>query len=205
MNSRFAGRTILAAAVTVASLTLASAANAAVLTYGFVSTGSNPPGFTGVGSITLNLPTVSSGTFGPVPGTAGTYITPAAATATADVAAFSFSWGNGAAVDLTSLTSLAVGGGGWTSAFNATAGGEILANSWTLSGTSVPPGVTGIYQISSNGTTGSNGTNSVQFGALTDFGYWKLQSVSAVPLPAALWLFGSGLAGLFGAARRRAA
>ena len=39
-------------------------------------------------------------------------------------------------------------------------------------------------------------------GTVTTF---QNQSVSAVPLPAAAWLFGGAFAGLFGVARRRAA
>lgn len=60
-------------------------------------------------------------------------------------------------------------------------------------------------------STSVNGFNPVAF---NDLQFWTLSSngelnygaeVSAVPVPAAVWLFGSGLLGLVGVARRRAA
>jgi hypothetical protein len=51
----------------------------------------------------------------------------------------------------------------------------------------------------------SNNVTPFTAGAAVDSGYWKLTSVSTVPVPAALWLLGSGLAGLGGLARRRRA
>ena len=44
----------------------------------------------------------------------------------------------------------------------------------------------------------------LDFAGLKDMG-WEVSSVTAVPIPAAAWLFLSGLAGLFGFARRRMA
>jgi hypothetical protein len=40
---------------------------------------------------------------------------------------------------------------------------------------------------------------------ITDTGYWKLDSLNPVPLPAGLWLLVSGVAGFFGLTRRKAA
>jgi hypothetical protein len=67
---------------------------------------------------------------------------------------------------------------------------------------------------STNGAYATNGfgsivqfnpnTTGVRFGNISLLGTWST-SVSAVPVPAAIWLFGSGLLGLIGMARRKAA
>ena len=43
---------------------------------------------------------------------------------------------------------------------------------------------------------------SALYGSLQDFGYWK-EAPSPVPVPAALWLMGAGLIGLYRAARKK--
>jgi hypothetical protein len=65
-----------------------------------------------------------------------------------------------------------------------------------------------LYGLTGNGTAGSVAKNSLlgtlsldSFGNLTSGG----GTPPPVPLPAALWVFGSGLMGLFGVGRRRAA
>jgi len=58
--------------------------------------------------------------------------------------------------------------------------------------------------VSATGSTGfleCTNCSNVRFGVSGAF----LSSPSAVPVPAAVWLFASGLAGLFGVARRKAA
>jgi len=51
------------------------------------------------------------------------------------------------------------------------------------------------------------GTNQIEFRAagndLTDYFYIRSADATVVPVPAAIWLFGSGLIGLVGIARRK--
>jgi len=49
------------------------------------------------------------------------------------------------------------------------------------------------------------GTTPDTFTGSEAYGIWMVQDVSAVPVPAAVWLFGSGLIGLVGMARRKKA
>jgi hypothetical protein len=66
-----------------------------------------------------------------------------------------------------------------------------------------------LYMLATNGgATGTAGTNLTQaavfqFASLTLNASGDLVGVSSVPLPAAVWLFGSGLLGLAGIGRRR--
>lgn len=56
--------------------------------------------------------------------------------------------------------------------------------------------------------TGFTGANTVKKGGGTTYtiaGTWGALNVTTVPVPAAVWLFGSGLIGLAGVARRKAA
>lgn len=72
-------------------------------------------------------------------------------------------------------------------------------------------GTANLYMLATNGLTtgtgGSNGTQAevYQFASLTLQSNGDLIGVSQVPLPAAVWLFGSGLLGLAGIGRRRSA
>ena len=52
----------------------------------------------------------------------------------------------------------------------------------------------------------SGGGNQGQILKVSSMAAWAVRTgdVAAVPIPAAVWLFGSGLVGLFGLARRRA-
>jgi len=57
-----------------------------------------------------------------------------------------------------------------------------------------------------NGTYAVNWNSCIEGGAFNGrIGHWQLDVVSAVPVPAAVWLFGSGLLGLIGVAKRKKA
>ena len=78
-----------------------------------------------------------------------------------------------------------------------------------------------LFQLTPSVLTGTEGHGAIQFsGTYSEitwtvptaenwhgftFGFELLESQAPVPLPAAVWLFGSGLLGLIGVARRRAA
>ncbi len=57
------------------------------------------------------------------------------------------------------------------------------------------------FQVASSGGLYTLGAGDAQL-TVTDTGYWKLESLSPVPLPAAGWLLISGFAGLWGVVRR---
>ncbi|MDA3868505.1 MAG: VPLPA-CTERM sorting domain-containing protein [Gammaproteobacteria bacterium] len=62
----------------------------------------------------------------------------------------------------------------------------------------------GLYVLADRSVTIGNGNNKVT----TDYllaAHWEAATLTAVPVPAAVWLFGSGLLGLAGVARRKAA
>jgi hypothetical protein len=110
--------------------------------------------------------------------------------------------------------------GGQTYAFSAgTAGGNVWGASTGGNGGSTNlyaqlPDQSGIglgTSVSLYGATGNGNTGNVQsyiLGTnltLSSTGTLTVGSTSPVPLPAAVWLFGSGLLGLIGVGRRRAA
>ena len=122
----------------------------------------------------------------------------------------SYTWANGASMTLASVVTN--NAPSWT----ACAGYMITGFQITAS---TSGGFPGTYSLSNSagscypnfptpGTTtvvpgpGSNGTNSVHFGAESNAGHWTLSS-TVVPVPGAVWLLGSALAGLLGLRRRQ--
>ena len=131
---------------------------------------------------------------------------------------------NGFEGDLAYLTTNGYVAGGATYAFSA---GSTAGNVWGSTGTGGQAGSTNLYNqgpdqsgiglgtaVSLYGVTGNGNNSTVQSYVLGDnltLSASGLLSVAAgsvtppVPLPAAVWLFGSGLLGLLGVGRRRAA
>ena len=65
--------------------------------------------------------------------------------------------------------------------------------------------LSGTGTVSGNGFDATSGTWEYTAQATEDTAFsWSSSSLAAVPVPAAVWLFGSGLLGLIGVARRRA-
>ena len=67
-----------------------------------------------------------------------------------------------------------------------------------------PWGSVGLFGITGNGGTGAVQSYKLGSVSLTTAGL-SFTPNTTVPLPAAVWLLGSGLLGLFGVSRRRAA
>jgi hypothetical protein len=95
--------------------------------------------------------------------------------------------------------------------WDATASGGTVAN-WFSNGPLTYPGTIGnelganqeLYGVTGNGTSSVKGVQVYDLGALTLSSTGNLTNVSSVPIPAAVWLFGSGLLGLAGVGRRKA-
>ena len=223
----FVARLRKAIGITVLAVALPAAAQASVVaTFDWVPISENPAAAqTTVPSGTLQL-TLSAFTLGgpTTPPNFGPYYASGPA-ATANITGFSYTAANGLTVGLSNLTveSLNPPATIWaTSGLDTPAtgpqaptpptAGYYLITGFNLSGTASQGSP---FQIANNlGTAGAmfangigNGTNTFNMGpsapAITDGGYWKLASVSSVPLPAALPLLLSGLAGLGVFARRR--
>lgn len=108
-----------------------------------------------------------------------------------------------------SFTNLAGGGVSFSgNASDALYGGLVpMANSghWQQGLTSTVNGVSQEVAMDTSITAGTRKHfTELDFAALKDTG-WQIAPAAAVPVPAAVWLLASGLAGLFGFARRRMA
>jgi hypothetical protein len=194
-----------------------------VATFSWVPVSGTGPTSTETGTLQLTLPdTISSlSTF-----TASNAGSSAAALAEITGFSYTFSTSTGSIPFTVGLADLNLS----TSSVNADSGGAFtwrtsnqvtpsggtlgfyLITGFTLKGSKVFAGDSRAanFQIANSaGLVGlvapdSNNLTPFTAGAAVDSGYWRLTSVapSAVPLPAAAWLLGSGLAGL-GALRRR--
>jgi hypothetical protein len=222
LKSTASARRLLAIAAVAAILPVAAQASV-IATFEWVPTSENPPSAqtaTASGSLQLTLP--SFALTGPTtPPNFGPYYASGTAT-TADITAFSYTAGNGLTVGLANVANRTLQSSIWaTSGLDTPATGPqapspptqgyYLISGFTLSGTTA---LGSPFMIANSiGTAGAmyangigNGTNTFNAAgsvpAIADGGYWKLASVSEVPLPGALPLLISALGGL-GAIRRR--
>ncbi len=164
------------------------AAEASTVTFDWVSTGA--PATAATGSVSLTSSLITSNT-----SFAGTQsqLTAAGETAVGDISAFSLTFATGETLSLANST-FSNNSTGWSDDSTGH-----LTSTWTISRTDS----SGTLQVASVPYAGTSVAQSVlTSGTTQDFGYWKLDT-TPVPVPAAVWLFGSGLAGLIAARRRR--
>jgi hypothetical protein len=135
----------------------------------------------------------------------------------ATIAGFSYTAGNGLTANQSNLATTTLAATIWaTSAtdtpFGASSAGDYLVSAFSISGTT--PQGSPFKIANAAGTADANYQNGVGNGdnsfnaagsipAITDGGYWKLASVTPVPLPAALPLLVCGFGGLGVFSRRR--
>lgn len=158
-------------------------------------------GSTGSGSLTLSLP--------------GTITTPQFTVANAtfsEVTAFNYTFSSGLSVGLTDLTvhTFSTTPASWTTTTitSSTVGGSGIGDTDLTTGF-IFSGSNNLKIAESQGTlfniqVDNNQINPATGGVANDFGYWKLESLTTVPLPAALPLLLSGL-GMIAMRRRRPA
>ena len=112
----------------------------------------------------------------------------------------------------TSTTSTFGTNPGSSGVWDATATGATIGN-WFSNGAPTFPGLPTnelgtnqeLYGVTGNGTSSVKTVQVYDLGAVTLSSNGTLSNVSAVPIPAAVWLFGSGLLGLAGVGRRKSA
>ena len=183
------------------------------------------------GTLVLTLPSFTLG--GPsAPPNLGPYYSSGTAGTTAEITAFSYTAGDGLTVSLSNVTTETFTGSGATAdwvtsgldlpatgaqAPSAPTSGYYLVDPFTLSGTTAQgshfmignaagtPGA--IYGDGVHASGIGNGTNTFNAAgtvpAIADGGYWKLTSITTVPLPAALPLLLGGLGFMGRFSRRR--
>jgi hypothetical protein len=206
--TRVLTRTLLAGAI-LACLPLAAAQASTIVTFDWVSTSASGGSTVPNGMLALTLPgTITTQTFDS--GNLGS-----SALAGADITGFSFEYSDGLTVGLSNLTSRTVspektGDWAWYTSDSVTPSGGptgfYLITGFQLAGSKVFPGDPRAANFSIANTAGqltliapdSNGITPFagQGVASSDAGYWELASIQTVPLPATLWLFASGIAGL---------
>ena len=176
------------------------AANADTLaTFDWVAFQNGGPG-TGSGDLVLTLPGTVSG-----PGFDVAFASASAAKNA--VAEFSYTFSNGDKLTRADLQvgTLQMNPTEWLTTNTVTPAGaptgRYLGTNFNFSGFVTPPGgVLSPFQLASSGGMVTLGAGDAQL-RITDTGYWKLDSLSPVPLPAATWLLISGFAGLVGFGR----
>jgi hypothetical protein len=218
-----ARRYMLAFAPLVMALPLGAAHASTIATFDWVSKSTNPtpPITTPHGDLVLTLPgTVTGNTFAVGNSTS--------AAAAAQITGFSYTFGDGLTVGLSNITSKTIGQAlvngspsfAWLTSNSVTPAGttspaHYLITGFQLAGSKVFPGdpraanfnianaagQAALVASDSNGITPFAGQGS----ATGDAGYWKLDSLVPVPLPAAAGLLLGGLGALCGAFRRRLA
>jgi hypothetical protein len=165
----------------------ANVAQASTVTFHWFST--SGPAATGSVSLTSSLITSATGF-----SVSLAQLAAAGQTAVGDISSFNITFANGETMALGNSTF--ANSTGWsddsqghlTSTWNASR--SVTGPSGTLQVSSVPYAGTSVAQ-----TVLSTGTSQ-------DFGYWQIQTVP-VPLPAGIWLLGSGVSGLLVMRRRR--
>jgi hypothetical protein len=153
---------------------------------------------TGSGDLVLTLPGAITG-----PGFDVSFASASAAKSA--VTGFTYTFSNGDILSLANLQAgtLQMNPTDWQTTNTITPAGAptglYLGTNFNFSGFVTPPGgVLSPYQVASSGGMVTLGAGDAQL-RITDTGYWKLDSLTPVPLPAAGWLLISGLAGLIGA------
>jgi hypothetical protein len=123
------------------------------------------------------------------------------------VEGFSYTFSNGDALTLANLQggTLQMNPTDWLTTNTVTPAGaptgRYLGTNFNFSGFVTPAGgVLTPFQLASSGGMVTLGAGDSQL-RITDTGYWKLDSLNPVPLPAAAWLLISGLAGIAGLGR----
>jgi hypothetical protein len=193
---------ILVQAALLALLPVAANADS-IATFDWVAVSNGGPG-TGSGDLIITLP-------GTIPGPGFDVAFANAAAAKSAVTGFSYKFSNGDRLTFADLTAgtLQLNPLHWQTTNPITPAGApagiYLGTNFNLSGFVTPPGgVLSPWQVASSGGMVTLGAGDAQL-RITDTGYWKLDSLAPVPLPAGLWLLVSGVAGFFGLARRKAA
>lgn len=164
-------------------LCAAAPARAALVGYQWVA----GPGSTGTGTMVFDLGSGTDGANFSVP--------------QSSLVSFSFIFADGSSVSLANLNSISVATGNWSAV------GGYLTTTAQLSDTIVPRYTFQIvpYSLASPNPNGSTAVALDTAPVQQNFGVWRLDptSVSAVPLPAAAWLFGAGAVALSAFGRRR--